>query len=95
MSNILLSTSNLLNTLDKSSLIRKLTIYKQKLEHNDYIISLVNIYNKETDINKKLTIKKELYQNKDYQNYMKYYNELSLIVLRINQKYHEYTNTKE
>lgn len=95
MSEIILSTYNLLDTLDKSDLIKNLKKYKNKLLNNKYILSLVKSYNKEEDISKKIKIKKELYENMDYYNYQKYYQELSLIVLKINHKYKEYTSTKE
>ena len=42
-----------------------------------------------------MDIKKELFSNDDYKEYMKLYNELSMIILRINSKYKEYTNTKK
>ncbi len=39
--------------------------------------------------------RKEIYENNDYKMYMKYYNELSFIILKINKKYAEYTNTSK
>jgi len=95
MSQIILNTYRLLDTLDNSDLIKNLTYYKNKLSKDKHILSLVKKYNQEKDNSKKIEIKKELYLNSDYQNYQKYYQELSMIVLKINKKYREYTNTKE
>ena len=67
---------------------------KKNLENNNHILSLVLAYQKETSQEKKLSIKKELYLNKDYKLYMDSYNELSLIVLKINKQYQKYTHTK-
>ena len=48
------------------------------------------------DFEKKLieNEKKELYNNLDYKRYMECYNELSLIVLKIDKQYKKYTSTK-
>lgn len=95
MSEIIEKTYNLLDVLDNSELIKNLTYYKNKLSKNKEILSLVKLYNKETNPDKLINLKKELYKNEDYYNYQKYYNELYLIILKINKKYSEYTNTKE
>ena len=94
MSEIIYATYKLLDTLDNSSLIKNLTNYKNKLLKDTNLINLIKQYNNETDNEIKINIKKELYQNNDYKNYMKYYNELFYIILHINKKYSEYTNTK-
>lgn len=95
MSKIIESTYKLLDALDNSEVIKKLTYYKEKLLHDEEVLSLVKKYNQEEDNELKLKIKKELYLNDNYKNYMEAYNELSLIVLQINKKFKEYTNTKE
>ena len=95
MSPIIEYTYKLLDTLDNSNLIKQLTKYKNKLLNNKDILDKINQVKKEKDNNKKIALKKELYQNNDYKMYMKYYQELSLIVLKINKKYNEYTNTRE
>ena len=81
--------------LVSSDLIKNLTNAKKKLEQNPQIISLIKEYRKETDSNKLISIKQILYQDEDYQQYIKSYNELSLIILRINKQYQKYTNTAE
>lgn len=95
MGEIIEATYKFLDNLDKTDLIKNLTYYKQKLEKNSNILSLVSRYNKESDLNKKILLKKKLFKNSDYQNYMLYYNKLSFIILTINKQYAKYTNTKE
>lgn len=95
MSEIIEKTYKLLDTLDNSDLVKNLTYYKTKLSKNDEVLSLVKKVNNETNDEVKLALKKELYNNSDYKHYMEFYNELYYIVLKINKKYAEYTNTKE
>lgn len=95
MSDIIEKTYKLLDTLDNSDLIKDLTYYKSKLSNNEEVLSLVKRINNETNSELKVKLKKELYNNSDYKHYIDSYNELYYIVLRINKKYAEYTNTKE
>lgn len=95
MSEIIEKTYKLLDTLDNSEVIKKLTKYKKILMQDEEVLSLVKIINNESDLTKKVELKKELYKNNNYQKYMEAYNDLFLIVLKINKKYAEYTNTKE
>lgn len=95
MSEIIEKTYKLLDTLDNSEVIKKLTKYKKILMQDEEVLSLVKIVNNEHDLTKKVELKKELYKNINYQKYMEAYNELFYIVLKINKKYAEYTNTKE
>lgn len=94
MSLIIEKTYELLDVLDNSELIKTLTISKEKLLKDKYLLSLIKQYQEETNNEKKIIIKKELYNNKTYKDYIDSYNELSYIVLKINNKYKEYTNTK-
>ena len=95
MSEIIQATYKFLDTLDNSDLIKKLTIYKDKLLQNKDILTEINNLKKEIDNNKIINIRKDIFNNKDYNEYIKNYNELSFIILKINKKYSEYTNTKE
>ncbi len=95
MSEIINNTYKLLDILDKSSLIKNLTKYKTRLLNNNEILNKIKDTKKEKNTDKLILKRKELYSNNDYKMYMKYYNELSLIILKINHKYHIYTNTKE
>ena len=76
-------------------MIKNISLAKSILEKDNHILSLVKEYKNTKDSNRLLAIKKELYQNKYYEIYMKSYNELSLLVLKIKKKYESYTHTKE
>ena len=93
MSDIILKTYEFLDELDNSKMIKTLVTSKEKLLNNKKVLSLIEKYNssKEED---KLKIKKELYKNEDYKNYMSSYSELSLIILKINKRYKKYTSSK-
>lgn len=95
MSEVIEKTYKLLDTLDNSSLIKNLTKYKNRLLNNNEVLLKIKNTQKEKDNNKLISLRKELYNNNDYKMYMKYYQELSFIVLKINKKYAEYTNTLE
>lgn len=94
MTDIIASTYKLLDVMDESSLIKDMEKYKKRLEKNTYILERVKLYNSIDNLEEKINIKKELYSNKDYKCYMKCYNELSLIVLKIDKQYKKYTSTK-
>ena len=93
MSEIIMATYNLIDTLDKSNLIKKLTKYKEKLMNNQELLKEIESIKQETNTDLIIKKRQSLYKNNDYKIYMKYYNELSLIILRINKQYKKYTNT--
>ena len=95
MSEIIKATYKLLDTLDNEEVIKNLTKYKKILENDVEVLSLVKRINDELDNSKKIELRQQLYNNINYKNYMDSYNELNLIVLKINKKFSEYTNTKE
>ena len=95
MSEIIEKTYKLLDALDNSEVIKKLTQYKEKLQNDVEVLSLVKKINNEDNPEIKISLRKKLYSNSDYQKYMESYNELNLIVMKINKKFMEYTNTKE
>ena len=95
MTEIIAKTYAFLDALDNSILIKNLTKYKKKLLKNKTILDEISNLKKETDNKIIIEKRKKLYQNNDYKMYIKYYNELLLIVMKINKKYHEYTNTRE
>ncbi len=86
-------TYQFLDTLDNSDLIDNLAKYKHKLLDNKELLKEINRLKKEKEPNKLIAGRKRIYENNDYKMYMKYYNELSFLILRINNKYKEYTNT--
>ena len=95
MSEIIEKTYKLLDTLDNSEVIKKLTKYKEIIKQDEEVLSLVKRINNEDNPEIKVELKKKLYSNIAYKNYIDAYNELFYIVLKINKKYAEYTNTKE
>ena len=95
MSEIIKATYDFLDTLNESELIKNLTKYKNKVLKNKDLLAKINDIKKETKNDIIIEKRKEVFGNTDYNNYMKYYNELSLIVMKINRKYREYTNTKQ
>jgi len=95
MSEIITATYIFLDTLDNSKLIKDLTKHKQNLLKNKEILNQISNIKKENNNEILIQKKKALYQNNDYKMYMKFYNELSFIILKINKQYAKYTNTKE
>ena len=95
MSEIINATYKLLDTLDNSEVIKKLTKYKLILQQDKEVLSLVKRINKEVNPKIKIDLRKKLYNNNNYKNYIDAYNELNYIILKINKKFAEYTNTKE
>ena len=95
MSEIIEKTYKLLDALDNSEVIKKLTKYKEKIQQDEEVLSLVKKINNEDNPEIKIELRKKLYNNGDYQKYMESYNELNLIIMKINKKFREYTNTKE
>lgn len=93
MSEIILATYNFLDALDDSYIIKNITKYKNRLLDNKDILSKIN--NIKKDNNESLLLgRREIYENRDYRMYMKYYNELFMLVMEINNKYKEYTSTR-
>lgn len=92
---IIEATYRFLDSLDNSSLIRNLTKYKNRLLKDKELLKEIENIKKETENSIIIEKRKVLFGNTNYSNYMKYYNELSLIVFKINKKYGEYTNTRE
>ena len=87
---IIEETFKFIKELKNSELIKNLNKYKELSLDSREVLSLVDSYKKETDNSKKINIKRKLYNIDEYKNYMKYYNELSFIIFRINRKYQEY-----
>ena len=92
---IIEKTYEFLDTLDNSDLIKNLTKYKNKLLNNPSLLKEISNLKKETNNEIIIEKRKQIYSNEDYKNYMKYYNELHLIIMQINKKFKEYTNTLE
>lgn len=95
MDNIIEKTKNLINVLEESSLIHNLEYYKQRVVLNKSLLELIDKYNNSNDDYQKISLKREIYKDDNYREYMKYYNELFLYILKINKKYKEYTSDRK
>ena len=91
MSEITIATYDFLDALDKSDIIKNLTKYKNKLLKNKFLLKEIKETQEIKDNKIIITKRKEIYNNPDYQKYMEYYNELSLIIMKINKQYMKYT----
>lgn len=94
MDNVIEKTKELINVLDSSDLIRNLDYYKDKVIKDKNTLELITKYNNFNDDYEKISLKKEIYKNDDYVNYMKYYNELFFYVMKINKMYKKFTSNK-
>ena len=94
MNKIILKTYELIDELEKSDLIKDLTYYKEKVMNNSELKKLIEKGKTTEDKYLLLDIRQKLYKDIDYKKYMEKYNELYLIVLKINKKYREITKSK-
>ena len=94
MHEIIEATYSLLDELDNSDIINNLVIYKDRVKNNKELVNLINKGKEETDKYIVMDIKNKLYKDDDYKNYIKYYNELFYIVMRINNHYKKIVNDR-
>ena len=94
MDNVIEKTNSLIKVLESSDLIKKLEHYKHKVITNDKLLNLINKYNNTEDKYIKISLKEEIYKYEEYKEYIKYYNELFYYILKINNKFKEYTGEK-
>lgn len=94
MDNIIEKTKNLINVLEDSDLIHNLEYYKQRVVLNKRLLELIGKYNNSNNHYEKISLKKEIYKDDNYKEYMKYYNELFFYVLKINRKFMKYISNK-
>ena len=79
-----------LDYLDNSKIVKELATAKNKLLSNQNILNKIKKYQKE----KNITLKKEIFNNPDYANYIKCYNQLSYLVMEINKRIKNITGKK-
>ena len=91
---IMNKTYELIDVLDNSSLIKDLTFYKNKILNNKKLCELIKKGNNEEDKYVLMSIKKDLYNNFEYSEYMRLYNELNYIVMDINSRYKRLFNDR-
>ena len=79
-------TYNLIDELDKSDIIRNITIYKDKIMNNKEIRDLIDKGNNSDDDYVIRDIRIMLYKYDSYKKYMDNYNKLMYIVMDINNR---------
>lgn len=90
MNEIILKTYELIDELDKSSVIKELKLSKEMLITDKHILDMILDYRNTNDPK----IKEELYKNEYYKTYMKNYNELFFMVMKINSYYKSVTDKR-
>lgn len=91
MDDVIKKTKQLIEVFEDSSLINNLEHYKTKIIMKKELLELINKYNNTSDDYEKISLKKAIYQDNDYKQYMKYYNELFYYILKINMRFKSYT----
>ncbi len=87
MNEIMKKTYELIDVLEESDMIRDMEMYREKIQGNKELCSLIHEGNCTDDEYVLLDIKRRLYKNKDYKGYMDQYNQLMHIVMDINYRY--------
>ena len=91
MHKIMEKTFELIDVIDDSEMIKKLEKYKRQILDNKEIQELLKIGNNTSIEYEQLEIKKKLYKYPEYRGYMKYYDELMFLVMKINQGFKNFT----
>lgn len=94
MDNVIDKTKLLIKAFEDSDLIRNLNHYKALVISNKNLLELINKYHSTNNDYEKLSLKKEIYKYKEYEEYMKYYNELFYYVININSRFKKYTDVR-
>lgn len=94
MNEVMEKTYLLIDELEKSDIIKNITIYKQKIMNDEELRKLINKGNNAKDDYIIRDIRQKLYKYNDYKNYMDNYNKLMYIVMDINSRLKKITNTK-
>jgi len=89
MNEIMKKTYELIDVLEESELISDLVQYRDKISNNTELSKLINEGNSTNDSYLLLDIKRRLYKNSDYKNYIDKYNELLYIIMDINGRFNK------
>ena len=95
MHEIIKATYDFLDELDNSDIIKNLVLYKDKVKDNKEIMNLISKGKDTSDKYIIMDIRKKIYLNDDYKNYVKYYNELFFIIMKINNYYKKLVNNRK
>ena len=93
MHKIMEKTFELIDMLDDSEMMKELEKYKKQVLENKEIQELLKVGNNTSIEYEQLEIKKKLYEYSEYREYMKYYDELMFLVMKINQEFKKFTNS--
>ena len=85
MHKIMEKTFELIDVIDDSEMMKELEEYKSQVLENKEIQELLKVGNNTSIEYEQLEIKKKLYEYPEYRGYMKYYDELMFLVMKINQ----------
>lgn len=91
MHKIMEKTFELIDVIDDSEMMKELEKYKRQVLKNKEIQELLKVGNNTSIEYEQLEIKKKLYEYPEYRGYMKYYDELMFLVLKINQGFKNFT----
>ncbi len=91
MHKIMEKTFELIDVIDDSEMIKELEKYKRQILENKEIQELLKVGNNTSIEYEQLEIKKKLYEYPEYREYMKYYDELMFLVMKINQGFKNFT----
>ena len=89
MNEIMEKTFELIDAFEESDLIKELDKYKRRISSNESLSKLIKEGNTTSDKYMLLDIKRRLYKDSDYKNYMDCYNKLMYIVMDINSRYNK------
>ncbi len=87
MNLIIENTFKFIDELDKSELMNNYRYYRNILLKDNYLLENIS---KSKDINSNeelISLRKEIYKNKDYKKYMELYTELTFLIKSINKKF--------
>mgnify|MGYP004701883801 FL=1 len=91
MHKIMEKTFELIDVIDDSEMMKELEEYKSQVLENKEIQELLKVGNSTSIEYEQLEIKKKLYEYPEYRGYMKYYDELMFLVMKINQEFKKFT----
>lgn len=95
MNLIIENTFKFIDELDKSELMNNYRYYKNILLKDNNLLENIS-KSKDIETNEELiSLRKEIYKNKDYKKYMELYTELTFLIKSINKKYQSYLGVKK
>ena len=94
MNEVMEKTFLVIDEIEKSDIIKDISLCKEKIMANGEIMNLIKMGQDSCDDYYIMEIRKKLFTYTDYYMYMDCYNKLMYIVMKINHKYLSFTDTK-